>query len=251
MSKINTNKIQNKLVAGLNKTFISIAILALGFFATQALAAERAYVSGYTPPAPVQEEKTVKQVVAPAITDISPDEVKAGAGARTVTITGRGFTPSSVAKVNGANRYTTFIDDSHLLAQATAYDFYRTDGGFYVAVWNANGDYSNAAFVKVAGTAPAPANQSNNNPNQNQNYGNGGYDNTPINYYPGTIENVETDPETNSSLASSVILGGNTFLPTGIVQWVLVAIFIVFIIVLGRKVFRAREHYDSAPLKHA
>ncbi len=240
----------------LSKTFISIAILALGFFATAALAAERAYVSGYTLPPPVQQERVVKEVSAPTVSAVSPDEVKAGATAKTITVTGSGFTPSSVVKINASNRHTTFIDDSHLLAQATAYDFYRTDGGFYVTVWNANGDYSNAAQVKVTGTVPAPATQSNNNGNQNQNYGNQnqnnypynyGNDGTPINYYPGTFENADSD----QSLASSVILGGNTFLPTGIVQWILVAIFIVFIIVLGRKVFRSREQYDSAPLKHA
>ena len=236
-----------------------IVILALSLAAMPSLAAEGAYVSGYRLPPPVEEERVVKEVSAPTVTAVSPDEVKAGATAKTITITGSGFTPSSVIKINGSNRPTTFIDDSHLLAQAIAYDFYRTDGGFYVTVWNANGDYSNAVYVTVTGTVPVPTTQ-NNNSNQNQNYGtqgnqgnqnnypyNYGNDAAPINYYPGTIEDANSD----QNLASSVILGGNTFLPTGIVQWILVAIFIVFIIVLGRKVFRSREQYDSIPLKHA
>lgn len=237
-----------------------IAILAVGLMATPAMAREGAYVGGYpTPPRPEREE--VEKVVAPlAISSVSPDEVKVGSGAKTITVTGSGFNPSSIVRLNGSNRPTTFIDDSHLLVQAGSNDFYRTDGGFYLTVWNSNGDYSNAGHVAVEGKAAAPASQ--NNTNQNQNYGNqnsqsynypnnnygyGGYNNQPINYYPGTLETVETD----SSLASSVILGGNTFLPSGIVQWVLVAILIVLIVVLGRKIFGAREQYDSAPLKHA
>jgi hypothetical protein len=246
MSKINDKKTLIKILSGLK----IIAILALGLAATPVLARDTAYVSGYRNPPPVEEERVREVATAPVITGISPDEVTAGAGAKTITVTGSGFMPSSVVKINGSNRYTTFIDDSHLLAQATAYDFYRTDGGFYVTVWNSNGDYSNAEYVAVKGTLPA-ANNNNNNSNRNpSNYGtndNNGYNPAPINYYPGTLDNNADD----QSLASSVILGGNSFLPTGLVQWVLVAILIVGIIVLGRKVFKTREHYDSTPLKHA
>ena len=250
-----------KTLSSLTKTFICIAILAVGFWsiplATHAKTI-KINVLGYPTSSPKSE--VVEENPEPVITGISPDEVKAGAGAKTITVIGNGFTPSSIVKINGSNRPTTFIASTHLLAQANAYDFYRTDEGFYVTVWNTDQDYSNAAFVKVTGTAPAPAKQSNNNPNQNQNYGgqnnqgnypanygNDGYNPNTINYYPGTLDNAQD----NTNLASSVILGGNSFLPNGLVQWVLVAILIVGIIVLGRKVFLTREHYDSTPLKHA
>ena len=238
-----------KTLLSLTKTFICIAILAVGFWsiplATHAKTI-RIDVRGYPTSSPKSE--IVEENPEPVITGISPDEVKAGAGAKTITVTGNGFTPSSIVKINGSNRQTTFIDNSHLLSQATAYDFSRTDGGFYVTVWNTDQDYSNAAHVTVTGTVPSSATQNNNsNQNQNQNYGNGSYNPAPINYYPGTLDSTADD----SSLASSVILGGNSFLPNGLVQWVLVAILIVGIIVLGRKVFRTQEHYDNTPLKHA
>ncbi|MFA6256998.1 MAG: IPT/TIG domain-containing protein [Candidatus Paceibacterota bacterium] len=238
MSKINTKSIYLGVKIGL---FVALGLMVLPL---ETNARQESYVSGYRNPAPVQEERiTVRtpdpEDVSPFITSISPDEAKATTSTKTITITGGGFTPSSVVKVNGSNRHTTFIDNSHLLAQANAYDLSGTNESFYLTVWNANGEYSNAAKFTVKGTVPV----ANNN---NINY-NGSNNSAPINYYPGNIQDVEEDP----SLASSVILGGNTFLPTGIVQWVLVAILIVFIIVLGRKVLGTREHYDNTPLKHA
>jgi len=166
------------------------------------------------------------------------------------------FNPSSTAKVNSSNRYTTFIDDSHLLVEINSYDMSRSDGGFYITVWNSNGEYSNAALFTLNGKAAASTSSNNNNSapasnnyQDNTSYSNG-YNNTaPVNYSPGTIESVNEDED--QSLASSVILGGSTFLPTGIVQWILVAILIVLIIVIGRKVLGNREEYDNTPLKHA
>lgn len=244
-----------------------MAILVMGglsLAASPALARENAYVSGYRNPPPVEEERVQEQDIPPAIYSVSPDEVKAGAGAKTLTVTGEGFDPSSVVRINGSNRYTTFIDKGHLLAYTTPNDFYRNDGGFYVTVWNANGDYSNAARVVVKGEVPAtPAND-----NQNQNYGqtsyypaqnnqynpyaypqSGGYNPGPIGYYPGQLDSA--DMGSGQSLAGSIILGGNTFLPSGLIQWVLAAILIVAIIVLGRKVLGNRQRYYDAPLKHA
>ncbi len=65
----------------------------------------------------------------------------------------------------------------------------------------------------------------------------------------------ETQNEDNVNgrgLAASVVLGSeNSFLPSGLIQWVLLAIVIVSVIILVRKVFGAREEYDSTPLKHA
>lgn len=216
---------------------VILAILALAFLALPLTSHATAYVTGYgIPPQPqnTQYVSTQNQYAstAPEITAISPDEAVANSGTKTVTVTGQGFTPSSVAKANGQNRNTTFIDSAHLLVEITSYDINRTDGGFYITVWNSNSKYSNAAYFKIT-DAPLAYNNS-----------------KPIGYYPGQLENVDTNVN-GESLASSVILGGNTFLPSGIVQWVVVAILILFIIIIARKVFGAREHYDSTPMKHA
>ncbi len=54
-----------------------------------------------------------------------------------------------------------------------------------------------------------------------------------------------------STLAASVVLGTNSFLPAGILQWILLAILILFIILLTRRVFGARKRYMMVPLKHS
>ena len=59
-----------------------------------------------------------------------------------------------------------------------------------------------------------------------------------------------TDTNTNSDLASNAIFGANGFLPSGLVQWILFAIFILLVVILARKVFGAQKRYEEAPLKH-
>ncbi len=54
---------------------------------------------------------------------------------------------------------------------------------------------------------------------------------------------------TNSNLAANVIYGSNSFLPSGLVQWILFAIFILIIIILIRKVFGGEKNYHATPMK--
>ena len=145
-----------------------------------------------------------------------------------------------MVKVNGFNRSTTFIDGAHLLAQVSANDLRHTDGGFYLTVWNSDGRYSNAAFFTLKGQVPVASSNDNSNYSYSDNYN--------ADYQNAVNENSRSNGQ---SLASSVILGGNSFLPNGLVQWVLVAILILLIIIIVRKVLGAREHYDNTPLKHA
>ena len=56
--------------------------------------------------------------------------------------------------------------------------------------------------------------------------------------------------DTVSGLTSNAIFGTNSFYPSGIVQWVLVAIFILLLVILARRIFGARDEYQLSPLKH-
>jgi hypothetical protein len=55
----------------------------------------------------------------------------------------------------------------------------------------------------------------------------------------------------NSNLAANALFGSNGFLPSGLIQWILFAIFILVVVVLARIVFGAKRKYDSTPLKHS
>ena len=79
-------------------------------------------------------------------------------------------------------------------------------------------------------------------------------------YSDTSVEEENTEDESNktvrtsedvSNLASSVILGSDSFLPSGLLQWILFAILIVLIVIIVRRIMRGEERYHAAPLKHA
>lgn len=160
----------------------------------------------------------------PVIKSITPESSNVGVGTKTITISGKGFVPSSIARVNASSRPTTFIDSSHLLMQITGNDTsaYQSNGGFFITVFNEGpgGGYSNAIFFSVGNTNVSSAISRN---DTNQNY---------------------------SNLASNAIFGSNGFLPSGLIQWILFAITILLIIILVRKIFSAKKNYEEIPMKH-
>src|SRR6185369_1177126 len=162
---------------------------------------------------------------APVINSLSPKGSNVGTGTKTITITGSGFIPSSVARINGSNRPTTFIDSTHLLMQITGNDtyLYRSNGGFFITVFNKTpgGGYSNAVFFTINKTAASSAGTSNSN-NANDTYSN------------FTDENGNSDI---SNLASNALFGANGLFPSGLIQWILFAILILLIVILVRKVY--------------
>jgi hypothetical protein len=60
-----------------------------------------------------------------------------------------------------------------------------------------------------------------------------------------------TSPSDSATgLAANAIFGSNTFLPSGLIQWVLFAILILLIVILVRKIFGHEAKYHATPLKH-
>ena len=204
----------------------------------------------------------------PYISSISPNSSNNNAGAVVIAITGRKFIPSSIARVNGSERITVFIDSSHLLVKLYPSDTYNTDG-FYINVFNGlpDGGYSNAEFFTV--NIPAPVTNINNNPsytitkntttarNNNTNsdtfntYSNINTTQTRNTTNADNNINVDNTDKNYSALASNAIFGSNGFLPSGLTQWVILGIIILLIVILVRKIFSARKNYDETPMKHA
>jgi hypothetical protein len=59
-----------------------------------------------------------------------------------------------------------------------------------------------------------------------------------------------TNSNSANNLAANAVYGGNSFLPSGLIQWILFAIFILLLVILVRKIFGAEERYHASPLKH-
>lgn len=222
----------------------------------------------------------------PVVAGINPSSANVGDNVTSITIGGNGFTPSSVARWNGSNRRTTFIDRQHLMIHLNPGDL-QGSSGQYINVYNPNrNEYSNSAFFKIRGYSPSNAGTatnnngngnsgSTNNGNVNTSYNNGSngnnggssnYNNSLFSYTNtgdttrstnGNYYSNENQNETNgngqsaSALASGVIFGSNSLAPSGIIQWVLFAIAILLIVIIVRKFFGGSDRYHNSPLKHA
>src|SRR3989338_7460623 len=115
-------------------SFVLLAALVLGLIVIPQ--DTKAQYGGYISSIPAA---TVRQDnPEPIIKSINPSASNVGVGTKTVNIIGEGFIPSSVARVNGTNRPTTFIDSSHLLAQTPRQQHIssQNEGGFLYRVIN-------------------------------------------------------------------------------------------------------------------
>ena len=65
-----------------------------------------------------------------------------------------------------------------------------------------------------------------------------------------TVASTTTDATSGNSLAANAVYGSNSFLPSGLIQWVLFAIFILLLVILVRMIFGGKNNYQSTPLKH-
>ena len=118
------------------------------------------------------------------------------------------------------------------------------ENGFYVTVFNGapGGGYSNAAFLAIKNSGSGSSGGTVKNINDNDTI------------YPDTYQETNStfdEEETASDLASAAIFGSNSFLPSVLIQWVLLAIVIMIIIIIARRVFGGKQSYDDSPLKHA
>jgi len=246
MNKINKNKITYSIIF----SFIALAILAFTIVVLPMKAL--AYNTGY--PDPIMPTKEITYNPVPTVSSISPSSGNIGGGAKTVTITGHRFVPGSITRLNGSTRPTTFIDSSRLLIHLYANDMYGASGK-HINVWNPapEGGYSNSVLFTLNGyIAPAPLSNATTNTTKVRSGAIGG-STTEVNTGNGNATYVEpaANNQDYSGLASNAIFGGNTFLPSGLVQWILFAIFILILVILSRKLFGQKDKYHSAPLKHA
>jgi hypothetical protein len=53
-----------------------------------------------------------------------------------------------------------------------------------------------------------------------------------------------------NNLTSNALFGSNGIYPSSLLQWIFLAILIIFIIILIRRIYGSREKYLASPLKH-
>ena len=247
-------------------SFVALAFLFLGALSllpTKA-SAQTAYSSGYqnrinlnynNNPSPTTYNNLV-----PSVSFISPNSANVGSGAQTVTVSGDGFVPTSIARWNGSDRPTTFIDASHLLVYLNANDMYGKND-HYINVWNPapGGGYSNGVLFRITGyststapgavtstvqTGPNSNSGSSTNTSGSTNGNNNGNNN-------GNVLGAQDQNNGNlSDLTGNALFGSDGFFPTGLIGWILLAILILIIVIIVRRIYGAKK-YQSTPLKHS
>jgi hypothetical protein len=92
----------------------------------------------------------------PTLSSISPTTRTVGDASFILTVNGTGFVGSSVVRLSGSNRSTTFVNSTQLTAQITAADV-QNAGTFPITVFNAapGGGTSNAVNLAVNNPSPS------------------------------------------------------------------------------------------------
>lgn len=91
----------------------------------------------------------------PAITSISPKTVNAPGSDFTLSVTGTGFTSSTVVRWNGRDRATSFVDGSHLTAAIPASDSVLVGRASVLAFNSSTGGGASNSMPFLIGPGPA------------------------------------------------------------------------------------------------
>ncbi|MEK7071352.1 MAG: IPT/TIG domain-containing protein [Patescibacteria group bacterium] len=242
MSKINNNSITNRIVYSLIISGI-LAFGAITFIATEANADEEYGVyHGYNEPV------TPRNPV-PVVASINPNPIVLGSDTKTITIYGEGFVQGSVVRLDGSDRTTVFVSSSKLVFELVETDGTRL-GDYVVTVHNPGpgGGRSNGYTLSVKNklASASSASSTGSVAGASTSTKNSSATSTKST----TTRATETD-EDLGDLAAGVILGENAFMPSGLVQWILLAILILILVIIARKIFGGENKYHQTPLKHA
>lgn len=90
----------------------------------------------------------------PFLFSITPSSAPVGAPGTPIVVEGRGFTPDSVVRWNGADRPTVFVSAHELRARLRPSDFIAAEPGYVSVFDRATRAGSAAALFQI--TAPAP-----------------------------------------------------------------------------------------------
>ena len=190
----------------------------------------------------------------PVIYSISPNSGTTNTSAKMITVTGNNFVPTSIVRWSESDRATNYVNSTTLTVILTDYDMTGL-GTYSVTVYNPtpSGGISNRVFFNLSkttinnsGTKPSSSVSSGTSSNRN-----GG--STAI----SSKDSTQTSPTKSSankksnSLAASSIFGADGFMPKTIFEWFLLVIIMLFIVLVGRKVLRRNQKFQSSPLKHA
>ncbi len=185
-----------------------------------------------------------------------------------ITVVGSGFTPASIVLKNGViKRPTTFIDSRNLMIDVYPNEVLQSEAEFFLTVFDRETEeYSNATTftirdnaAKIAATTRTTQTANNSSvtySNSNSSYTYNSNSNSAVakvtQKISDTNKNIDKD-EVNKEygeLTANALNGSNSFMPSGLMQWILAIAIIFAIIFLFRHIYGEKE-YMTTPMKHA
>ncbi|MCX6753082.1 MAG: hypothetical protein NTW62_01885 [Candidatus Nomurabacteria bacterium] len=189
-------------------------------------------------------------VATPIIYSITPNSVSDSTNANEViNITGANFNPGSVARLDGSNRPTKYINTTHLSMALYPSDV-ATSGSHVVTVYNQDtGHVSNGVYLNITKTTTtvAPSTVGDYPPATT---------NTPAKATPAkttTAKKALTASAINSTDCNGLTANafGSGFMPTTFIQWLLLIILVLIAIFLARKLYMGDTKKEPVALKKA
>jgi hypothetical protein len=65
-----------------------------------------------------------------------------------------------------------------------------------------------------------------------------------------TTKKTSATTSDNSNLTANTISSSNSFMPSGFIQWIFLAILVLLIVILVRRIYGGNEKYHATPMKH-
>ncbi|OGI82219.1 hypothetical protein A3I95_00595 [Candidatus Nomurabacteria bacterium RIFCSPLOWO2_02_FULL_44_12] len=180
----------------------------------------------------------------PRITYINPDNATYNNRSIEVTVRGSGFVPDSRVRFDGSSRPILFESSTSLIVTLSASDL-SVPGIHAITVVNpgpgggtSNVEYftakeSGSGAVLGATTYRTTSGSTGAIPQSSQ------------------MSDAERTRQEFNNLTANAFYGAGSFMPSGLIGWVLVAIIILVIIILIRRFFGRETAYHSTPLKHS
>ncbi|MFM7088908.1 MAG: hypothetical protein ACKOW9_05275 [Candidatus Paceibacterota bacterium] len=191
---------------------------------------------------------------APVIYSMTPDTVSAGSDAMTVVVKGANLMPCSIAKWNGEDRPTTYVNPTRVLVEVRASDVLNP-GQYLVTVVNPGpgGGFSNALVMtvkstQVVATATTGSVQGASTTNKSTKVSTASTKPAIVAKASTTSGAVAGSTISNNTLdmSASAINANNSFMPDTLIEWLI----LVVLIFIGIKLFRKMGEENNAP-KHA
>ena len=208
----------------------------------------------------------------PVIYSLAPTRAEVNSNTKTITISGKGFRPDSIGRWNSSDRPTSYVSSTKLIMELNDTDT-KAQGQYLVTVVNPSpegGKFSNPKVFTVTNSTGVVAGATTTGGSTS----NGGYKapatkkivakKTTVKTNPAKVAVADTDSclatatgsindsesNNNSFFSASALNGGNSFMPSTVIGWLMLFVLIFLSVLLFRKLW-ITEADKNKPLKHA